>query len=218
MSFEFSQNLLTDIGSSQRSDTSAISHIPASQLSISAADASQSLVMSQNLLDLNCSQPQISTQVQKLTENHSQSHHRFSQPTSLSFNEVARRGYNSIHSRVPASRIIPAPDRVNVNVNVANTLKQVQSRIEDFPVIVSRMLEEGSDFVEKDLAAEAGTNESELLQLKNKVNILTTKYQDQVSKVQTFIEKIVEYLNPMLLTIYQLKKDKSKYLELIENL
>ena len=37
-------------------------------------------------------------------------------------------------------------------------------------------------------------------------------------KVQTFIEKIVEDLRPMSLTIEKLKKDKSQYLELIENL
>ena len=211
-----SPNLLTDIGigSSQRSDTSAdASQTPAFQSISSVRDASQCQVRSQNLLDLNYSQSQkqISTQVQNLTENQFQQ--RFSQPSS--FTDVNGKGFN-VHNRIPASRINPAPDRVNVKI--ANSLKQVQSRLEDFPVIVSRMLEEGIDFVEKDLVAEADTNETEVLQLKSEVNILTNMYQDHVLKVQTFIEKIVEDLRSMSLTIDKLKKDKSQYLELIENL
>merc|ERR1719282_2008100 len=167
---------------------------------------------SQNLLDIDDnSQSQLVTS--SISQPYrSQSQHILSQQQSLN---IPGRN-NFVQNRVPASRLNATPERINGNV--ANALKQVQNRLEDFPIIVSRMLEEGLDYVEKDFKATADKNEEELKILTNAMDMMKHQVKEKDEKVKSFIEKIIGEFNSMSMTLEKLKRDKGKYLELIDTL
>ena len=161
MSFEFSQNLLADIGSSQSPKSSLSLSLPTSssvnpslvsQFQKSQSFKTQEMTFSQNLLDItgDNSQPQTVSAISQPYS--SQSQNLLYQQQSLNFQGRS----NFFQNRVPVSRLNATPERINVNV--AKTLKQLQNSLEDYPVIVSKMLEEGLDFVEK---AKADKSEDE---------------------------------------------------------
>ena len=215
MSFEFSQNLLADIGSSQSptsslslSTSTSVNPSAASQLQKSQSCLSQEMPFSQNLLDIDDnSQSQIVTSISQPYRSQI-----LSQQQSLN---IPGRS-NFVQNRVPASRLNATPERINGNV--ANALKQVQNRLEDFPVIVSRMLEEGLDYVEKDFKATADKSEEELKILTNAMDMMKNQVKEKDEKVKSFIEKIIGEFNSMSMTLEKLKRDKGKYLELIDTL
>merc|ERR1712126_449534 len=117
-----------------------------------------------------------------------------------------------VQNRVPASRLNLTPE--SINVNVAKALKQVHSRLEDFPVIVSRMLEEGLDYVEKDFKATTDMNEDELKELTSKLESVMRKVQDK----DDHVDNVIGEVRSMSETLETLKKDKAKYLDLIDKL
>ena len=166
---------------------------------------------SQNLLDIDDnSQSQIITSISQPYR--SQSQHILSQQQSLN---IPGRS-NFVQNRVPTSRLNATPERINGDV--ANALKQVQNRLEDFPVIVSRMLEEGLDYVEKDFRATADKSEEEMKILTNAMDMIKNQVKEKDEKVKSFIEKIIGEFNSMSMTLEKLKRDKGKYLELIDTL
>merc|ERR1719282_974940 len=167
---------------------------------------------SQNLLDIDDnSQSQLVTS--SISQPYrSQSQQILSQQQSLN---ISGRG-NFVQNRIPSSRLNATPERINGNV--ANALKQVQNRLEDFPVIVSRMLEEGLDYVEKDFKATADKSEEELKMLTNAMDMMKNQVKEKDEKVKSFIEKIIGEFNSMSMTLEKLKRDKGKYLELIDTL
>merc|ERR1719450_1026233 len=163
---------------------------------------------SQNLLDMSDN-----SQTQ-MTGNLSQPLRPLSQQPSLnhqlSLNNSARGSF--VQNRVPASRLNLTPE--SINVNVAKALKQVHSRLEDFPVIVSRMLEEGVDYVEKDFKATKDMNEDELKELTSKLESVMRKVQDK----DDHVDNVIGEVRSMSETLETLKKDKAKYLDLIDKL
>merc|ERR1719282_1130584 len=167
---------------------------------------------SQNLLDIDDnSQSQLVTS--SISQPYrSQSQHILSQQQSLNISGRS----NFVQNRIPSSRLNATPERINGNV--ANALKQVQNRLEDFPVIVSRMLEEGLDYVEKDCRATADKSEEELKILTNAMDMMKHQVKEKDEKVKSFIEKIIGEFNSMSMTLEKLKRDKGKYLELIDTL
>merc|ERR1719282_1542254 len=167
---------------------------------------------SQNLLDIDDnSQSQLVTS--SISQPYrSQSQHILSQQQSLNISGRS----NFVQNRIPSSRLNATPERINGNV--ANALKQVQNRLEDFPVIVSRMLEEGLDYVEKDFKATADKSEEELKILTNTMDMMKHQVKEKDEKVRIFIEKIIGEFNSMSMTLEKLKRDKGKYLELIDTL
>jgi len=216
MSFEFSQNLLADIGSTQSPKSSQTLHPSSSmnppatsQLCKSQSFISQVMPYSQNLLDMS------DNSLTQMTVNLSQPLRSLSQQPSLtqhpSLNNSAKGSF--VQNRVPASRLNLTPESTSINVNVARALKQVQSRLEDFPVIVSRMLEEGLDYVEKDFKATRDINEDRLKKLLSTLADVMRKVQDE-DQFKMFTDTI----SSMSETLETLKKDKAKYLDLIDKL
>merc|ERR1719282_2011348 len=167
---------------------------------------------SQNLLDIDDnSQSQLVTS--SISQPYrSQSQQILSQQQSLN---IPGRS-NFVQNRVQASRLNATPERINVNV--ANALKQVQNRLEDFPVIASRMSEEGLDYVEKDFRATSDKSEEELKILINAMDMMKNQVKEKDEKVRIFIEKIIGEFNSMSMTLEKLKRDKGKYLVLIDTL
>jgi len=167
----------------------------ASQLQKSQMCFSQEMPFSQNLLDIDDnSQSQIVTSISQPYR--SQSQQILSQQQSLN---IPGRS-NFVQNRVQASRLNATPERINVNV--ANALKQVQKSLEDFPIIVSRMLEEGLDYVEKDFKSTADKREEELKILTNVMDIMKNQVKEKDEKVKNFMEKIIGEFNSMSMTLH----------------
>ena len=80
------------------------------------------------------------------------------------------------------------------------------------------MLEEGLDYVEKDFKSTADKSEEELKILINAMDMMKNQVKEKDEKVKNFIEKIIGEFNSMSMTLEKLKRDKGKYLELIDTL
>ena len=98
-------------------------------------------------------------------------------------------------------------------MNVAKTLKQLQNSLEDYPVIVSKMLEEGLDFVEK---AKADKSEDEFKIVTNLIEMLKSEIKEKDEKIKNFMPMIIGEFNSMSMTLEKLKGDKCKYSQLID--
>ena len=163
MSFEFSQNLLTEIQSSQQSQ-SCISATQ-TQPSLSSPNGSTGL-QSQNIF---ASVP--------LTQ-HSMhpSRPKFPRPQS------------SLSQQQPPPNVAsPRFTQVtpSLNINLANSLKQVQRRLDKFPVQVAKMLEEGFDYLMTDSkkhSIESKESSSEVCQVLEKIQMVIREKDERVKK------------------------------------
>ena len=163
------------------------------------------MTFSQNLLDN--SQPQTVSAISQPYR--SQNQNIMYQQQSLNYQGRS----NFFQNRVPVSRLNATPERTNVNV--AKTLKQLQNRLEDYPVIVSTMLEEGIDFVEK---AKVDKSEEEFNIVTNLIEMLKTKIKEKDEKIKNFMPMIIGEFNSMSMTLEKVKGDKDKYSHLIDTL
>ena len=163
MSFEFSQNLLTEIQSSQQSQ-SCISATQ-TQPSLSSPNGSTGL-QSKNIF---ASVP--------LTQ-HSMhpSRPKFPRPQS------------SLSQQQPPPNVAsPRFTQVtpSLNINLANSLKQVQRRLDEFPVQVAKMLEEGFDYLMTDSkkhSIESKESSSEVCQVLEKIQMVIREKDECVKK------------------------------------
>ena len=147
MSFQFSQNLLADLQSQSPNSSHSLSLPATQQILPPSQNVSQPLALT--------SQSKTSLHSQNLLENQSQDYFPHPQnirprpkfPRSKSSQSLSHQQQPTIvGSRVPYSRFNQAPSPLNISL--ANSLKQVQRRLDDFPVQIAKMLEEGFDYLQ----------------------------------------------------------------------
>jgi len=213
MSFQFSQNLLADLQSQSPNSSHSLS-LPATQ---------QILPPSQNVSQPLMSQSQTCLQSQNLLENHSQDYFPHPQnirprpkfPRSKSSQSLSHHQQPSIvGSRVPYSRFNQAPSPLNISL--ANSLKQVQRRLDDFPVQVAKMLEEGFDYLQteaKKHSSQSQESSSEVCQVLEKIQAATKEKDNRVKKV---LEDCAHELKDYAEEIQSQKLIRDKYEEVIQ--
>jgi len=213
MSFQFSQNLLADLQSQSPNSSHSLS-LPATQ---------QILPPSQNVSQPLMSQSQTCVQSQNLLENQSQEFFTHPQnfrprpkfPRSKSSQSVSHQQHPSIvGSRVPYSRFNQAPSPLNISL--ANSLKQVQRRLDDFPVQVAKMLEEGFDYLQteaKKHSSQSQESSSEVCQVLEKIQAATKEKDNRVKKV---LEDCANELKEYAEEIQSQKLIRDKYEEVIQ--
>ena len=89
-------------------------------------------------------------------------------------------------SRVPYSRFNQAPSASPLKISLSNSLKHVQRRLDDFPVQVAKMLEEGFDYLQteaKKHSSRCQESSAELCQVLEKILAATKDKDDRVKKV-----------------------------------
>ena len=189
MSFQFSQNLLADLQSSQSSQSpSADMSAPATQTAQTqpllhsqngSHYMSQGSLHSQNLLG---SQPQ---DVFPPPQHNIPQRPKFPRSqSSQSLGPASQPPPSFLASRVPYSRFnqTPAP----INISLAHSLKQVQRKLDDFPVQVAKMLEEGFDYLQteaKKHSRRSRESSAEVCQVLDKIQTAAKEKNDRVKKV-----------------------------------
>ena len=167
MSFEFSQNLLAEIQSSQQSQY-CISSTQTPPSLMSQIESPQSLGLQTQNLCANIPLTQHSMQP---------SRPKFPRPqSSLSLQQQPT-------PRVAYSRFTQVPPPLNISLS--NSLKQVQRRLDEFPVQVARMLEEGFDYLMKDLkkhSVESKQSSAEVCQVLEKIQSVIREKDERVKK------------------------------------
>ena len=194
MSFEFSQNLLTEIQSSHQSQ-SCISATQ-TQPSLSSPNGSTGL-QSKNIF---ASVP--------LTQ-HSMhpSRPKFSRPqSSLS------------QQQLPPNVASPRFTQVTppLNISLANSLKQVQRRLDEFPVQVAKMLEEGFDYLMTDSkkhSIESKQSSAEVCQVLEKIQVVIREKDERVKEA---LEECATELKNYAEEIKSQKLVQEKYEEAIQ--
>ena len=197
MSFQFSQNLLAEIESSQSQGASLTQ-----------------MTQSQNLMDCE-------TQSQSLLDNSSNPQfNRFqnnpSMPRSMAQN-VSNFGRNSASmSRLERSRFHTPPDRINVEV--AKTLKGVQSGLEEFPGLAARMLEEGLDYLGGKISQDSESCQTKTTTLKETFQTLMGKLSEKDKKLSDLTGRFLKELESITEEVNKMKDKQTSYEQVIEQL
>ena len=190
MSFQFSQNLLADLQSSQSSQSSR------AEMSASASQTAQTqpLLHSRNGSQQNTSQGSLHSQ--NLLGSQSQDvfpppQHNIPQrpkfprsQSSQSLGPASQPPPSFLASRVPYSRFNQTP--ASINISLAHSLKQVQRKLDDFPVQVAKMLEEGFDYLQteaKKHSSRSRESSAEVCQVLDKIQTAAKEKNDRVKKV-----------------------------------
>ena len=213
MSFQFSQNLLADLQSQSPNSSQSL---PATQQILPPSqNVSQPLALT--------SQSQTSLHSQNLLENQSQDYFPHPQnirprpkfPRSKSSQSLSHQQQPSIiGSRVPFSRFNQAPSPLNISL--ANSLKQVQRRLDDFPVQIAKMLEEGFDYLQteaKKHSSQSQESSAEVCQVLEKIQAATQEKDDRVKKT---LEDCAIELKEYAEEIQSQKLIRDKYDEVIQ--
>ena len=213
MSFQFSQNLLADLQPSSQSQSLSLSQSVQTQQSSQPSNAPPQYALDSQAM---------SQQSVSLLESQSLSQPHFYRSQS-SHNIVAQtrpgpfkpqQAQPSRPQRVPASRFTQKPDPVNLNL--AKTLKEVQARLDGFPILFSRMLEEGLEYLGIETTKDTNI-------FKEKVRVLETKLGDAISKskerndeLDQSLKRSREDLASCKEQIKLMTENKEKYEELIK--
>ena len=215
MSFQFSQNLLADLQSQSPNSSHSLSLPATQQILPPSQNVSQPLALT--------SQSQTSLHSQNLLENQSQDYFPHPQnirprpkfPRSKSSQSLSHQQQPSIiGSRVPFSRFNQAPSPLNISL--ANSLKQVQRRLDDFPVQIAKMLEEGFDYLQteaKKHSSQSQESSAEVCQVLEKIQAATQEKDDRVKKI---LEDCAIELKEYAEEIQSQKLIRDKYDEVIQ--
>ena len=197
MSFQFSQNLLAEIESSQSQGASLTQ-----------------MTQSQNLMDCE-------TQSQSLLDNSSNPQfNRFqnnpSMPRSMAQN-VSNFGRNSASmSRLERSRFHTLPDRINVEVS--KTLKSVIAGLEEFPGLAARMLEEGLDYLGGKISQDSEACQTKATTLKETFQTLMGKLSEKDKKLSDLTGRFLKELESITEEVNKMKDKQTSYEQVIEQL
>jgi len=198
MSFQFSQNLLADIESSQSQGASLTQKAPSSQNQMDFETQSQSL------LDTS-SNPQF---------NQFPNNQSIPRAVSQVGPNLGRGPVNM--SRLDATRFHAPPDRVNVEL--AQTLKNVHSSLEEFPVKASRMLEEGLEYIKVNATQGSEACQTKASTLKGTLQALIEKLSEKDKNYSDFTERFLKELQSITEDVHKMKEKQKSYEQLIEQL
>lgn len=213
MSFQFSQNLLADLQSQSPNSSQ------------SQPNTQQALPPSQNSSQPLISLSQTSIPSQNLLMNQSQDYHfplpqnikprvKFPRSKSSQSLSLQQQQPSMVRSRVPYSRFNQPPS--SLNISLANSLKQVQRRLDDFPVQVAKMLEEGFDYLQteaKKHSSQSQESSAEVCQVLEKIQAASKEKDDRVKKI---LEDCANELNDYAKEIQSHKLIRDKYEEVIQ--
>ena len=216
MSFQFSQNLLADLQSQSPNSSQSLA---ATQQILPASQNNSQPLLSQ-------SQSNLQLQSQNLLENN-QSQDYFPPPQNIRPRPKFPRSKSSqsllshqqqppsmVGSRVPHSRFNQGPSPLNISL--ANSLKQVQRRLDEFPVQVAKMLEEGFDHLQteaKKHSSQSQESSTEVCKVLEKIHAAT---KDKDVRVKKILEDCFNELKDCAEEIQSHKLVRDKYEEVIQ--
>ena len=214
MSFQFSQNLLADLQSQSPNSSQSL---PATQ---------QILPPSQNVSQPLTSQSQCSLpQSENLLENQSLDFFPYPQPnikpsrpkfprskSSQSFSQQPQP--TILGSRVPYSRLNQGPPPLNISL--ANSLKQVQRRLDDFPVQIAKMLEEGFDYLQTEARKQSSQSQESCANVRQVLEKIQTASKEKDDWVKKVLEDCTNELKDYEEEIKKQKLVRDKYEEVIQ--
>ena len=119
-------------------------------------------------------------------------------------------------TRIPASRLSQTAD--SPNILLAKTLKQLKSRVDAIPILFSRSLEEGLEFLEKEINKESEETRLKTEEVKEKLEKIIKVSKDNESNINQAIEQCLGDVKVFAELLRTIKDDHKKYEDGIANL
>ena len=119
-------------------------------------------------------------------------------------------------TRIPASRLSQTAD--SPNILLAKTLKQLKSRVDAIPILFSRSLEEGLEFLEKEINKESEETRLKTEEVKEKLEKIIKVSKDNESNINQAIEQCLGDVKVFAELLRTIKDDHKKYEDGIVNL
>merc|ERR1712098_327223 len=119
-------------------------------------------------------------------------------------------------SRLDATRFHAPPDRINVEL--AQTLKNIHSSLEKFPVTASRMLEEGLEYIKVNATQGSEACQTKASSLKGTLQELIEKLSEKDQNYSDFTERFLKELESITEDVHKMKEKQKSYEQLIGQL
>merc|ERR1712098_529470 len=104
------------------------------------------------------------------------------------------------------------------NVELAQTLKNIHSSLEKFPVTASRMLEGGLEYIKVNATQGSEACQTKASTLKGTLQALIEKLSEKDKNYSDFTDRFLKELESITEDVHQMKEKQKSYEQLIEQL